>query len=67
MADLEAKLKEASGARVKMIATDGCFSMDGTIADLGAIVELAEKYNAHHDDRRRACDRLPRENRARHA
>src|SRR6187402_3176828 len=46
MADLEAKLKEASGARVKMIATDGCFSMDGTIADLGAIVELAEKYNA---------------------
>jgi glycine C-acetyltransferase len=46
MADLEAKLKEASSARVKLIATDGCFSMDGTIADLGAIVELAEKYNA---------------------
>ena len=46
MADLEAKLNEASGARVKMIATDGCFSMDGTIADLGAIVELAKKYNA---------------------
>ncbi len=46
MADLEAKLKEASGARVKLIATDGCFSMDGTIADLGAIMELAEKYNA---------------------
>jgi glycine C-acetyltransferase len=46
MADLEAKLKEASNARVKLIATDGCFSMDGTIADLGAIVELAEKYNA---------------------
>ncbi len=46
MADLEAKLKEASNARVKMIATDGCFSMDGTIADLGAIVELAEKYGA---------------------
>ena len=46
MADLEAKLKEASGARVRMIATDGCFSMDGTIADLAAIVELAEKYNA---------------------
>ena len=46
MADLEAKLKEASGARVKLIATDGCFSMDGTIADLGAIVELAEKYDA---------------------
>ena len=46
MADLEAKLKEASNARVKLIATDGCFSMDGTIADLGAIVDLAEKYNA---------------------
>jgi glycine C-acetyltransferase len=46
MADLEAKLKEASNARVKLIATDGCFSMDGTIADLGAIVELAKKYNA---------------------
>lgn len=46
MADLEAKLKEASGARVRLIATDGCFSMDGTIADLGAIVQLAEKYDA---------------------
>jgi glycine C-acetyltransferase len=46
MADLEAKLKEASTARVKLIATDGCFSMDGTIADLGAIVELAKKHNA---------------------
>ncbi len=46
MADLEAKLREASGARVKMIATDGCFSMDGTIAELAAIVELAEKYDA---------------------
>src|SRR6186713_873450 len=46
MADLEAKLREAAGVEVKMIATDGCFSMDGTIADLGAIVELAEKHNA---------------------
>lgn len=46
MADLEAKLRETSGARVKMIATDGCFSMDGTIADLATIVELAEKYGA---------------------
>src|SRR5204862_6412017 len=46
MADLEAKLKEASGARFRLIATDGCFSMDGTIADLEAIVSLAEKYNA---------------------
>ena len=46
MADLEAKLKEASGARFRLVATDGCFSMDGTIADLKAIVELAEKYDA---------------------
>jgi glycine C-acetyltransferase len=46
MADLEAKLREASGARVRMIATDGCFSMDGTIAELGAICDLAERYQA---------------------
>ena len=46
MADLEAKLQEASAARTKLIATDGCFSMDGTIADLATIVELADKYGA---------------------
>jgi glycine C-acetyltransferase len=46
IADLEAKLKEASGARFRLIATDGCFSMDGTIADLKSIVDLAEKYDA---------------------
>jgi glycine C-acetyltransferase len=46
MADLEAKLREAGSARVRMIATDGCFSMDGTIAELGAICELADKYQA---------------------
>src|SRR6202007_1169979 len=46
MADLEAKLKEAAGARFRLIATDGCFSMDGTIADLESIVSLAEKYRA---------------------
>ncbi|MDQ2868291.1 MAG: glycine C-acetyltransferase [Verrucomicrobiota bacterium] len=46
MADLEAKLREAEKARVKLIATDGCFSMDGTIADLKAICDLAEKYSA---------------------
>jgi glycine C-acetyltransferase len=46
MADLEAKLKGASGARFRLIATDGCFSMDGTIADLKSIVDLAEKYDA---------------------
>jgi glycine C-acetyltransferase len=46
MADLETKLREGSGARVRLIATDGCFSMDGTIAELGAICDLAEKYRA---------------------
>src|ERR1700682_5525418 len=46
MADLEAKLKEGSSARFRLIATDGCFSMDGTIADLKSIVDLAEKYGA---------------------
>ena len=46
MADLEAKLLEASSARFKMVATDGVFSMDGYIAKLDEICDLAEKYNA---------------------
>ncbi len=48
MADLEVKLKEAvaAGAKQKIIVTDGVFSMDGTIAQLDKIVELAEKYEA---------------------
>jgi glycine C-acetyltransferase len=46
MADLESKLKEAAGARYKLIATDGVFSMDGTIANLYGICDLADKYNA---------------------
>jgi glycine C-acetyltransferase len=46
MADLEARLVEAKGARLRLVATDGCFSMDGTIAELGAICDLAEKYQA---------------------
>ena len=46
MADLEARLKEASGARTRLIATDGVFSMDGTIANLPAICDLAERYDA---------------------
>ncbi len=46
MADLEEKLKEASGARVRMIATDGVFSMDGTVAQLNKICDLAEQYDA---------------------
>jgi glycine C-acetyltransferase len=46
MNDLEEKLKEASNARSKMIATDGVFSMDGYIAKLPEICDLAEKYGA---------------------
>jgi glycine C-acetyltransferase len=48
MEDLEAQLKaaDAAGARYKMIATDGVFSMDGIIANLKAICDLADKYNA---------------------
>src|SRR3954466_2729085 len=46
MADLEARLNEAKDARLRLIATDGCFSMDGTIADLGTICDLSEKYGA---------------------
>src|SRR5439155_9033554 len=46
MADLEAKLREASSARQRLIATDGVFSMDGIIANLPGICDLAEKYDA---------------------
>ncbi|MHC4696789.1 MAG: glycine C-acetyltransferase [Planctomycetota bacterium] len=46
MADLEAKLKETQNARYRVIATDGAFSMDGTIAQLDKICALAEKYDA---------------------
>jgi glycine C-acetyltransferase len=46
MDDLEAKLKEASDARVRMIATDGVFSMDGDIANLADICGLAERHGA---------------------
>ena len=48
MEDLEAKLKEAdeAGARIKLIATDGVFSMDGIICNLQGVCDLADKYNA---------------------
>ena len=46
MQDLEAKLQQASDARFRVIATDGVFSMDGIIADLKAICDLADKYDA---------------------
>ncbi len=54
MVDLESKLKEAKsgGARRILITTDGVFSMDGTVAQLDKICDLADKYDAmvHHDD-----------------
>ena len=46
MKDLEAKLVEAKGARMRLIATDGVFSMDGILADLKSICALAEKHRA---------------------
>ncbi|MFC1672366.1 aminotransferase class I/II-fold pyridoxal phosphate-dependent enzyme, partial [Planctomycetota bacterium] len=46
MADLEEKLKEAAPARFRLIATDGVFSMDGDIARLDEICDLADKYDA---------------------
>ena len=46
MAELEERLKEAADARLRMIVTDGVFSMDGIIADLPAICDLAKKYDA---------------------
>jgi glycine C-acetyltransferase len=46
MADLEARLREALDARHRLIATDGVFSMDGTLANLPAICDLAERYDA---------------------
>ncbi len=44
--DLEEKLKAAAGKRLRLVATDGVFSMDGDIADLNAICDLAERYDA---------------------
>lgn len=46
MADLESRLKEASGARNRLIATDGVFSMDGFVAKLPEICDLADEYQA---------------------
>lgn len=46
MKDLEEKLKATDGARYKMIATDGVFSMDGVIANLSKVCDLADQYNA---------------------
>src|ERR1044072_2973370 len=46
MADLEAQLQAQSGARTRIIVTDSVFSMDGTIAQLDKICDLADKYDA---------------------
>jgi len=46
MADLEARLKEAADARYRMIATDGAFSMDGDVAQVDKICDLADRYDA---------------------
>jgi glycine C-acetyltransferase len=46
LADLEAKLQEARSARFRLIATDGVFSMDGTVANLPGICDLADTYDA---------------------
>ena len=46
MEDLRAKLEEAKDCRIKLIATDGVFSMDGTVADLKGICDLADEYDA---------------------
>jgi glycine C-acetyltransferase len=46
LSDLESQLKEAESARFRLIATDGVFSMDGYIADLAGICELADKHDA---------------------
>ena len=46
MGSLREQLEAANGARIKLIATDGVFSMDGTIANLSAICDLAEEYGA---------------------
>src|ERR1700755_2151760 len=46
MSQLEQHLKDAADARYRLIATDGVFSMDGVIADLAAICDLAEQYDA---------------------
>jgi glycine C-acetyltransferase len=46
MDDLRSKLEEAKGSRFRLIATDGVFSMDGTIADLATVCQLADEYDA---------------------
>ena len=64
MADLEAKLREAQSCRFRLVVTDGVFSMDGTVAPLPQICDLAEKYRATADGGRLPRHRLHGEDRA---
>ena len=59
-------LREAAGARRRLIATDGVFSMDGYLARLDGICDLAERHGAHGHGRRLARGRLRRPERSRH-
>lgn len=47
LGDLEVKLRDAAGARMRLVATDGVFSMDGDIAPLAEITALCLKYDAY--------------------
>ena len=67
MADLEQGLKEAQGSRLRLIVTDGVFSMDGSLAPLPDICALADKSRRHRHGRRQPCDRHSRPRRPRHA
>ena len=66
MADLENGLKEAAGSRLRLIATDGVFSMDGSLAPLPDICALADQLRRHRHGRRQPCDRHSRPRRPRH-
>ena len=66
MEDLEAKLKESAGCRNRIIVTDGSFSMDGTIAQLDKICDLADTIRCHCNDRRMPFQRLYGQNRQGH-
>ncbi len=67
MADLEAQLKaaDAAGAKTKLIVTDGVFSMDGYVAQMDAICDLADQYDAPRDGGRMHATRLYRCHRTR--
>ena len=64
MDDLKQQLEAAAARRYRMIATDGVFSMDGKIADLKAICDLADQYRCAGHGRRFACRRFRRRRRA---